>query len=98
MSLRRGTFITGRLRQTKVSIPQIPRHYTAGMCHRLGASFLKMTASRFVHLQNPYEFAEEYDKPLCMYASSLKRTGSDEVTRGQLDLLYVFQLLRVHQL
>lgn len=57
-----------------------------------------MTASRFVHLQNPYEFAEEYDKPLCMYASSLKRTGSDEVTRGQFDLLYVFQLLRVHQL
>lgn len=98
MSLRRGTFITGRLRQMEASIPQSPRHYTAGMYHRLGALIPKMTASRFVHLQNPYEFAEEYDKPLCMYASSLKRTASYEMTRGQLDLLYVFQLLRVHQL
>ena len=66
MSLRLGTFITGRFRQMEASIPQIPLHYTAGMYHRLEALVPKMTTSRFVHLEDAYEFAEEYDKPLCM--------------------------------
>ena len=57
-----------------------------------------LTRFRFVYLESAYNFAEEYDKPLCMYASSLKPLYSYDKNRGQLDLLYVIQLLRINQL
>ena len=41
-----------------------------------------MTTFRFVHLENAYEFAEEYQKPLCKYVFSLKRAGPYINNRG----------------
>ena len=70
MSLRSGLSTKGLPLRTEVSTPQNPRQYTAGTStlpiNKQNPQTV-LTRFRFVHLENAYEFAEEYDKPLCIY-------------------------------
>lgn len=79
-------------------MPRPRLQYTAGTCHLTGSHETQLTFSRFVHLENAYEFAEEFDKPLCTYTSTAKHKDTNAKIRGQFDLLYVVQLLRINQL
>ena len=71
----------------EVSTPQIPRQYTVGTktlpVNKQNPQIV-LTDSRFVHLEKAYEFAEEYDKPLCIYASPLILLDSYNYIGGNL--------------